>query len=71
MPEYIMKFKIPKEQDEFILSQKGIDFFSCLHRLDEKLRGYQKYKHSFKTPEEVIEYVRDFINEEVDLECVR
>lgn len=59
MSEITMKFKLPEEESEFALANKGGDFYSTLFTLDQACRGCLKYGHHFKTPDEVLEWVRE------------
>ena len=44
-------------------------FYNALHQIDAEARNYLKHGcHKFKTPEEVLEWVRERItDEEIDL----
>jgi hypothetical protein len=70
MPKVTMTFNIPEEQSELTLAQKGGEFHSILHHLDEAARSALKYGHDWEKPEEVLEWLRDTIAEETDLWCV-
>ncbi len=37
-------------------------FLSCLTDLDNEIRGYLKYGHTFKNPQDALEWVRERIN---------
>ncbi len=66
-----LKFNLPEENDDFILAVKGKDYWSCLWDLDQECRAKLKYgfdKQQFKSPEDVFEWVREFICNRVDLE---
>lgn len=71
MPKVILKYSLPEEQDDFTLASKGKDFWACLWDLDQECRNYLKHGYKFKTPAEVLEWVRKFISESVELECVQ
>lgn len=45
MPEYILKFNIPEEQEEFENAVRGSDLASIIHELQEWLRGEIKYNN--------------------------
>ena len=70
MSQVVLKFNLPEDKDELTLAQKGSDFWSCLRELDEECRSKLKYGHKFKTPDDVFEWVRDFIRESIELDCV-
>ena len=55
-------------RSEAITCIKGMDYFHCLWDLDQDMRTKLKHDgHGFNTPEDVMEYVREFINNNVDL----
>jgi hypothetical protein len=66
----ILEFNLPEERDEHTLALKGREFWNCLWDLDQKCRNALKHGHSYKTADEVLEMVREFIHGEVDLDCV-
>jgi len=67
----ILEFNLPEEKAGHTWAIKGYEFWSCLRDLDEELRSMTKYdKAPFKTPYEAIEWVREFIRENVDIDCV-
>ena len=59
----ILKFNLPEEENEFKVATRALDYFGILFDLDQEMRKFLKYGHKFKTVEEVIEYVREIINE--------
>ena len=61
MPKAKLEFNLPEENSDFLLAQRGSAFFSKFWELSQKIRSYLKYGHSFKTPDEVLEWVRDNI----------
>lgn len=61
----ILKFNLPEEQFEFKSAQRGGDYYAFLWELDQELRGYLKYGHTFKTPDEVIEKIREELSKAV------
>jgi len=70
MPKCTLTFNLPEEKDAFTLANKGGDFWSCLWELDQQCRNYVKHGHEFKSAEEVLAWIREFINENVDMDCV-
>lgn len=54
-------------RSEAITAIKGPDYHSCLWDLDQDLRNKLKHGHKMKDADEVMEYVRDFINNNIDL----
>ena len=65
-----LEFNLPEDNDDYTLAIKGREFWLCLWDLDQECRNFLKHKHKFKTPDEVLEWVRDHIVEEVDIDCV-
>ncbi len=59
----ILKFNLPEEENEFKVATRASDYFCILFDLDQEMRKFLKYGHKFKTVEEVMEYVRNFISE--------
>lgn len=67
MSEIIMKFNLPEESDEFTMAHRGNEFYVALFAIDQACRGSLKYGHSFKTPDEVLEWVREQIPDLEDI----
>jgi len=55
------------DRNEAITAIKGADYYSCLWDLDQDLRNKLKHGHTLGTADEVMEYVREFITNNVDL----
>lgn len=68
--EAVLKFNLPEDKDEHTLALKGGDFWNCLWDLDQECRNHLKYGHKFKCSDEVLEWVRNFILDRVDINCV-
>lgn len=71
MPKHIIEFNLPEEKDDLILAQKGRDYWLVLWNLihgQEGVRGKLKYGHNFKDADEVLEWVRDTIYEQIDID---
>jgi len=66
----ILEFTLPDDSDSFKLSQRGSAYYSFLFDLDQKLRGWLKYGHEFKTPGEVMEKIREMITEGVEIDDI-
>ena len=66
----ILEFTLPEEVDAFKLAQRGSAYFSFLFDLDQKLRGWLKYGHEFKTADEVMEKIREMIAEDVEIQDI-
>jgi len=56
-----LEFNLPEENQDFLLAQRGSAFFSAFWQLDQTCRSYLKYGHSFKTPDNVLEWVRTMV----------
>jgi hypothetical protein len=63
----ILEFNLPEENSEFLMAQRGGDYFSYLWDLDQQLRSWLKHNnHEFKTVNEALEKIREGLNNEVD-----
>lgn len=60
--EATLKFDLPEEKEEFIKAQNGVITHSIICDLDTMLRSYLKHGHNFKTPDEAIDYVRNYLH---------
>jgi len=61
--EATLKFNLPEEKEEFIKAQNGATMHCIIYDVDSKLRSYLKYGHSFKTPDEAIENMRNYLHD--------
>jgi hypothetical protein len=69
--EHIMKFNLPEDKQELILAQKGNEYWLALWNLiygSEGVRNKLKHGHKFKDADEALEWVRDFVVDNVDLD---
>lgn len=66
----ILEFNLPEDRDAHTLSINASKYFCCLFELDQEMRNCLKYGHSYKDVEELAQYVRDYISEEVNLDEV-
>ena len=55
----ILEFNLPEDQIEFDTACKAADYKLILSDLDEQLRSFLKYGHTFKDPDEALQMVRD------------
>ena len=62
----ILQFILPEEQQEFQLAIRAAEWHSVVWEIDQKLRSYLKYGHTFKSANEVLEEVRKFLHEEMN-----
>ena len=69
--EHIMKFNLPEEKQDLILAQKGSEYWLVLWNLvngPDGIRGFLKHGHDFKDADDALEWVRDFIFDNVNLD---
>jgi hypothetical protein len=62
----ILEFNLPEENSEFLMAQRGGDYFSYLWDLDQQLRSWLKHGNEFKTVNEALEAIREELHNEVD-----
>ena len=63
MPEYVIKFNLPKEEQDFKLAQRGKDYFCVIFKTLQEIRSYLKYGHQFKDADEALEKIRETLSE--------
>ena len=63
MPEYVIKFNLPKEEQDFKLAQRGKDYCCVIFKALQEIRSYLKYGHNFKTIDEALEKIRETLLE--------
>jgi len=61
----ILIFNLPKDLHEFQLANEAANWHSVVWEINEKLRGYLKYGHAFKSAEEALQEIRSQLNEEI------
>ena len=62
----VIKFNLPEEKPEFNSAINGSLFQSVLFELaNHHIRGFLKHGHEFKTIEGALEWVREYIYNEV------
>jgi len=61
--EATLKFNLPEEQGEFEAASHGIDYQILLQGLDNDMRGWLKYGHSFATADDAIAKIRGMLFE--------
>jgi fructosamine-3-kinase len=57
----ILEFELPGDEDAHKVATRGWDYFYFIRELDNEMRNCLKYGHKFKTPEEVMEHIRELI----------
>lgn len=63
MSKAILVFDLPEEDCNFKIASTAMDWATALQDVDNEVRNWLKYEHSFRTPEEALEKVREFIRE--------
>ncbi len=61
--EGVLHYNLPEEEQDFKLAQRGKDYFKFLWDLDQELRNWLKYGHNFKSPNKVMEKIREELRE--------
>jgi len=68
--EVKLTFNLPDEQSQYNVCIDGMDNWQTLWDLDQRCRSSLKHGHGRQTPDEVFEFVREFISERVNFERV-
>ena len=63
MPQHVIKFTLPKEENDLKLAQRGKDYYCIIWDTLQEIRNYLKYGHQFKTIEEALEKIRETLSE--------
>lgn len=63
MPKVNITFNIPEENQDLLLAQRGKDYYCVIFDTLQEIRGYLKYGHQFKTPDEALEQIRETLSE--------
>jgi len=66
----ILEFNLPEERSEHTHALKGIEYFSILHTIDQRLRSILKHGHDYSSVESLATDLRQYINEYVNFEEV-
>jgi len=61
----ILRFDLPEENNEFMLAKRGSEWANVLYDVDKKLRDCLKYGHTYGTVGDVLDDIRNFLNEEM------
>lgn len=59
----ILKFELPKDEEQLDVAIKATDLYLSLFDLDQKFREYLKHGHDFKTADEALEAMWDNLHE--------
>ena len=68
MPIAKLEFNLPEEQSEFNLANMASKLYCCLWEVNQELRSFLKYGHKFKSADDLAEYLRDKILDEVNFD---
>lgn len=63
MPKAQLTYKLPEEKSDFNLASKSRDWCGTLWDLDNYLREKLKYGNDFKSADEALESVREYLHE--------
>lgn len=58
-----LTFNLPEDATEHLVAVRSPEMADAILCLSESLRHWTKHGHQFKTPEEVIDSVREMISE--------
>ena len=62
-PQVVMKFTLPRDKEWFEASYYGIDWRAVVEEMDEQIHSWIKHGHNFKSVEEALEAMQDFLQE--------
>lgn len=65
MPTATLNFNLPEDEFDFKCAVKGAAAVSVIDETLNQLRQWIKYGHEFKTPDEALEAVREFMRDEL------
>ena len=65
-----LTFKLPDDNNDFILAQRGRDYYSYLWDLDQDLRSWLKHGHQFKSVDEALERIREELHAQVNFDDI-
>jgi hypothetical protein len=63
MPEHIIKFNLPEEQEELEFATKGVQYITVLQELDNVLRAKLKYEELSDEADIIYQGIRDQLHE--------
>ena len=63
-----LEYNLPEEKDKFLIAYNGLNFFSTLRNIEEKVTLWSEHGHNFNNAEECIEEIRRLLNYEVENE---
>lgn len=59
-----LEFNLPEDDADFKLASAAVEMHSALFEIRSELRRFLKYGHTFKTPDEALEYMQQFVADE-------
>ena len=59
----VLKFNLPEDEHEFYCANKGKDMFVVLWRIEQELRKLYKYEELNEDEWNIVERLRDFLND--------
>ena len=65
-----LTFNLPDDNSDFLLAQRGKDYYSYLWDLDQDLRSWLKHGHQFKSIDEALERIREELHEQVNFDGI-
>lgn len=66
----ILEFNLPEEEREYQIANQAKDMLCVIGNLEDALRSYLKYGHTFKTPEEALQAIRTRLHEELSIRYI-
>ena len=66
----ILEFNLPEEEREYQMANQARDMLCVIGNLEDTLRSYLKYGHTFKTPEEALQSIRTRLHEELSIRYI-
>lgn len=66
----ILEFNLPEEEREYQIANQARDMLCVIGNLEDALRSYLKYGHTFKTPEEALQSIRTRLHEELSIRYI-
>jgi hypothetical protein len=55
----ILEFNMPDDEFDFKMANNGVYYHTVLVKLDQTLRNYLKYGHTFETTDKALQSIRD------------
>lgn len=59
MPKVLIKFRLPKEQREYDITNQAPQMMEFLWHFSQQLRSWFKYHHDFKDADDAVIKIRD------------